>query len=165
MQNRRIVPIAMTIEECRKKKRRRNNVVFLEDEDIINPGLFKISYYFFVLEDVDPTVGRFRNLVQTAVVSNGKRKSTSNAQHDGKTKRRILLPGRDDVSSSAAKSYSSMLGISSISAAPSLDLYSNLTPVIGPSPRIESKTAEDDLQHKKKYAKEKWVGQKTHSVI
>ncbi|XP_073677535.1 nuclear inhibitor of protein phosphatase 1-like [Garra rufa] len=39
-----------------KRKRRSSRVSFSEDEEIINP------------EDVDPSVGRFRNMVQTAVV-------------------------------------------------------------------------------------------------
>ncbi|KAF5909144.1 Nuclear inhibitor of protein phosphatase 1, partial [Clarias magur] len=39
-----------------KKKRRSSRVSFSEDEEIINP------------EDIDPSVGRFRNMVQTAIV-------------------------------------------------------------------------------------------------
>jgi hypothetical protein len=100
-------------------------------------------------------------LVQTAIVSSGKRKSTP--QSDGKVKRRILLPGKEDPSTSG-NSYSSVLGISAISAAPSLDLYSGLTPTIGPSPRPEP--VEDDVNKKKKYEKEAWPGRKKmHSVI
>lgn len=38
------------------KKRRRTRITFNEDEDVINP------------EDVDPNVGRFRNLVETSIV-------------------------------------------------------------------------------------------------
>lgn len=38
------------------RKRRKKGVSFNEDEEIINP------------EDVDPSVGRFRNLVHTTVV-------------------------------------------------------------------------------------------------
>ena len=39
-----------------KRKRRVAHVRFNEEEDIINP------------EDIDPSVGRFRNLVQTTVI-------------------------------------------------------------------------------------------------
>lgn len=39
-----------------RNKRKRRNVTFNDEECIINP------------EDVDPNVGRFRNLVQTTVV-------------------------------------------------------------------------------------------------
>lgn len=39
-----------------KNKRKRRNVTFNDEECIINP------------EDIDPNVGRFRNLIQTTVV-------------------------------------------------------------------------------------------------
>ena len=39
-----------------KRKRRNAHVRFNEEEDVINP------------EDIDPSVGRFRNLVQTTVI-------------------------------------------------------------------------------------------------
>uniref|UniRef100_A0A915CLS9 FHA domain-containing protein n=1 Tax=Ditylenchus dipsaci TaxID=166011 RepID=A0A915CLS9_9BILA len=55
-QNRRIPQIPITIEEARKKSRARPRLKFTDEEDIINP------------EDVDPTVGRFRNMVRTAVI-------------------------------------------------------------------------------------------------
>ncbi|XP_051519229.1 nuclear inhibitor of protein phosphatase 1-like [Myxocyprinus asiaticus] len=45
-----------------KRKRRSSRVSFSEEEEIINP------------EDVDPSVGRFRNMVQTAVVPIKKKK-------------------------------------------------------------------------------------------
>lgn len=45
MQNRRIPAIPITIEEARRKKRPRENVVFLDEEEIINPG--KILLYLF----------------------------------------------------------------------------------------------------------------------
>lgn len=38
------------------RKRKKRGITFNEDEEVINP------------EDVDPSVGRFRNLVQTTVV-------------------------------------------------------------------------------------------------
>lgn len=40
----------------RPRKRRKRGVTFNEDEEIINP------------EDIDPSVGRFRNLIHTTVV-------------------------------------------------------------------------------------------------
>ncbi|KAG5842958.1 hypothetical protein ANANG_G00183290 [Anguilla anguilla] len=45
-----------------KRKRRNSRVTFSDEEEIINP------------EDVDPSVGRFRNMVQTAVVPIKKKK-------------------------------------------------------------------------------------------
>lgn len=43
--------------------RKRKSVQFKPDDEIINP------------EDVDPTVGRFRNLVQTSIVPTGNKRS------------------------------------------------------------------------------------------
>lgn len=117
----------------------------------------------FLSEDVDPTVGRFRNLVQTAIVGGGKRKAGQDSK-ESKKRARILMSGREDIS---AKPYSSVLGSSSISAAPSLDLYSNISPTVEPFPgSTASIVTEDDSSKKKKYAKEAWPGRKpVHSVI
>lgn len=49
-----------------KSKRKRRNVTFNDEECIINP------------EDVDPTVGRFRNLIQTTVVPTKRSRSDTN---------------------------------------------------------------------------------------
>ncbi|KAJ8386288.1 hypothetical protein AAFF_G00174840 [Aldrovandia affinis] len=46
-----------------KRKRRSSRVSFSDDEEIINP------------EDIDPSVGRFRNMIQTAVVPMKKKKA------------------------------------------------------------------------------------------
>lgn len=40
----------------RSRKRKKRGVTFSEDEEIINP------------EDIDPSVGRFRNLVHTTII-------------------------------------------------------------------------------------------------
>lgn len=106
-------------------------------------------------------------MVQTAIVGD-KRKAGSNA-NDGKAKRRILLPGKEDLSASGLRPYSSLLGISGLSAAPSLDLYSNISATIGPSPRPGPSVVVDgeDLPKKKKYKKEAWPGHNkpVHSVL
>lgn len=47
-------------EDTKRKKRKQKSVTFNEDEEIINP------------EDVDPSVGRFRNLVHTTVIPTSK---------------------------------------------------------------------------------------------
>ncbi|CAD5209623.1 unnamed protein product [Bursaphelenchus xylophilus] len=135
MQNKRLPAIPCTVEECRKKKRPRNKVVFLAEEDVINP------------EDVDPTVGRFRNLIQTAVISNKRpmKDQTSLAP----TKKRIVQPARDSADLNLS---SSVLGDLSISSAPSLDAYS-----MKPS-SITSNVSSSS--YKKKYAKEAWPGRK-----
>ncbi|PIO57299.1 hypothetical protein TELCIR_21294, partial [Teladorsagia circumcincta] len=63
--NRRIPQLPISVEEARRKKRPRGNVAFIEQEEIINP------------EDVDPSIGRFRNLVATAIISNNPAKRTA----------------------------------------------------------------------------------------
>lgn len=50
----------------KNKKRKRRNVTFNDEECIINP------------EDVDPNVGRFRNLVQTTIVPTKRARSDAN---------------------------------------------------------------------------------------
>ncbi|KAI6178509.1 FHA domain-containing protein [Aphelenchoides besseyi] len=153
MQNRRVTAIPITQEEAKRKKRPRGNVTFLEAEDVINP------------EDVDPSVGRFRNLIQTAMVNKGKRKAAANSTNTDATKRRILRPGKDE--SGTAQPFSSVLGGISISAAPNLDLYSDTSTIMGPTAKapVQSVSDADDHAHKK-YAKEAWPGRKSaHSVI
>jgi nuclear inhibitor of protein phosphatase 1 len=50
--------LGITDDEMHKptRKRKKKGITFNDDEEVINP------------EDVDPSVGRFRNLVQTTVV-------------------------------------------------------------------------------------------------
>jgi len=52
--NRRITMLGISADEA--KRPRRIRITFKEDEDVINP------------EDVDPTIGRFRNMIQTTVI-------------------------------------------------------------------------------------------------
>lgn len=44
------------------RKRKKKGITFNDDEEVINP------------EDVDPSVGRFRNLIQTTIVPSKVRK-------------------------------------------------------------------------------------------
>lgn len=67
--NRRISMLGITDDNSIKKnrnKRKRRNVTFNDEECIINP------------EDVDPNVGRFRNLIQTTVVPTKRAKIDKN---------------------------------------------------------------------------------------
>lgn len=50
--------LGITDDEIHKtaRKRKKKGITFNDDEEVINP------------EDVDPSVGRFRNLIQTTVV-------------------------------------------------------------------------------------------------
>lgn len=59
--NRRISMLGIPDDDKRKNaKKKRKSVTFNEEEEIINP------------EDIDPSVGRFRNLVQTTIIPSSK---------------------------------------------------------------------------------------------
>uniref|UniRef100_A0A0N5ALC8 FHA domain-containing protein n=1 Tax=Syphacia muris TaxID=451379 RepID=A0A0N5ALC8_9BILA len=94
--NRRIQVIPISLEDARRKKRQRGNVSFLEEETIINP------------EDVDPTIGRFRNLVTTAIISSkrkGMTEESGDAEKEGPAPKKILRPGRIDDSKNPARYF------------------------------------------------------------
>ncbi|CAK5074472.1 unnamed protein product [Meloidogyne enterolobii] len=74
-QNRRIPLIPQTTDDARRKLRPRPRLQFNEEEEIINPGFFVLQILIFLFkEDVDPLVGRFRNMVRTAVIPTSGRK-------------------------------------------------------------------------------------------
>ncbi|KAF2363699.1 Forkhead-associated (FHA) domain [Trinorchestia longiramus] len=82
--NRRITMLGIDDEDTRPRKRHKFNISFKDDEDIINP------------EDIDPSIGRFRNLLQTTVVPNKKRRidapsATSTATRPGHLAHRSSL--------------------------------------------------------------------------
>lgn len=56
--NRRISMLGIPDEEIRptSRKRKKKSLTFSEEEEVINP------------EDVDPSVGRFRNMIHTTVI-------------------------------------------------------------------------------------------------
>lgn len=110
-------------------------------------------------EDVDPTVGRFRNMVRTAVIptsGNNKRTRLSTAPDQlidfyapdakkGMTHHRIHVPGEEDDSDVNKPVYGpfmstsvSTLGGISLNAAPDLEMYSIQKPLtsFGPGAAI-----------------------------
>uniref|UniRef100_A0A915PY74 5'-nucleotidase n=1 Tax=Setaria digitata TaxID=48799 RepID=A0A915PY74_9BILA len=166
--NRRIPVIPISLEDARRKKRPRGNVAFIEEETIINPGKLSGLFYatiskslFFHMnlysEDVDPTVGRFRNLVATAIISTKRKPSDEGTEpriKEGPTQKKILRPGRvDDYKNTT----------------PDLDLYAKSLPEptsghVGPFVQGTHRIHDDedgDAPHKKKYAKESWPGRKS----
>uniref|UniRef100_A0AAF5PZP9 FHA domain-containing protein n=1 Tax=Wuchereria bancrofti TaxID=6293 RepID=A0AAF5PZP9_WUCBA len=160
--NRRIPVIPISLEDARRKKRPRGNVAFIEEETIINP------------EDIDPTVGRFRNLVATAIIST-KRKSldegTEQRTKEGPTQKKILRPGRVDDYKNARYVQPMISSLSIVmNAAPDLELYAKSLPEptsghVGPFVQGTHRIHDDedgDAPHKKKYAKESWPGRKSN---
>lgn len=153
------------------RKRKRQNVSFNEDEEIINP------------EDIDPNIGRFRNLIQTTIIPTSSKRAKiaesigiqSNEfripkplSHDHHISTPpdlyIDLPPESHGSNSAGSlniytSLSSRLGIVLPNPAPDVDIG---TTYLNPTPFIPQQVqATDSLEpKKKKYAKEAWPGKK-----
>ncbi|XP_077455780.1 nuclear inhibitor of protein phosphatase 1-like [Stigmatopora argus] len=164
----------LTIEEGnldiqRPKRKRRNSRVSFNDEDcIINP------------EDIDPSVGRFRNMVQTAVVPIKKRRSEGHntlGLDDFNSKRMHysmsgglygdLPPTSHENQPTGAPGGASMQGglpLPFPNPAPEVDLAPEAPrrPVtLNPTPASVPFLQESHNEpRKKKYAKEAWPGKK-----
>ncbi|XP_022092647.1 nuclear inhibitor of protein phosphatase 1-like [Acanthaster planci] len=160
-----------------RKRKNSGKVSFSEDDEIINP------------EDIDPSVGRFRNLVQTSVVPVKKRRSEESASISAANDvvRRLQglhygpslyadLPGAggEPISPTTPTTPSTppvgMLGSSTLglmhapNLAPDVDMappVQEVAPTSAPmlQPHISSMGG-DLLPKKKKYAKEAWPGKK-----
>ncbi|XP_020353887.2 nuclear inhibitor of protein phosphatase 1-like [Oncorhynchus kisutch] len=152
-----------------KRKRRNSRVTFNEDDEVINP------------EDIDPSVGRFRNMVQTAVVPIKKQKMERHGSlsMDDVVTRRIhnytfggglygdLPPTSHEGHPTGPPSGATILGglplpfpnpapeVNLAPDAPQPPVTLNPVPVTGPYP---SEVLNEP--RKKKYAKEAWPGKK-----
>lgn len=147
------------------RKRKRRGVSFNEDDEIINP------------EDIDPSVGRFRNLIQTTVIpTTFKRPKLSDniglPSLEFRMPRTIhatmpelyqdLPPETNNTVGSSVNIYSTLssrLGMVLPNPAPDVDMGEGY---VQPSPFVQQPTqATDSLEpRKKKYAKEAWPGKK-----
>ncbi|KAL4657540.1 nuclear inhibitor of protein phosphatase 1 isoform X2 [Arapaima gigas] len=152
-----------------KRRRRSSRVSFSEEDEIINP------------EDVDPSVGRFRNMVQTAVIPIKKKKvdgHVSLSQEDSVHQRvqnfpfnrglyGDLPPTSHETHPAAVQSGNTILGglpLPFPNPAPDVDLEPataqppvTLSAAPTPSPYASEALSEP---RKKKYAKEAWPGKK-----
>ncbi|KAJ8944934.1 hypothetical protein NQ318_013082 [Aromia moschata] len=152
------------------RKRKRHCVSFNEDEEIINP------------EDIDPSVGRFRNLVQTTVVPTTAKRSKI-AESIGIQSSEFKMPKvAQQPHASAPDLYNDLPPESHAASGPSnAGIYSSLSSRLGmvlpnPAPDVDMgrgfphpvpfipaqiQAAADSLEpKKKKYAKEAWPGKK-----
>ncbi|CAG7834644.1 unnamed protein product [Allacma fusca] len=162
--NRRISMLGIVDDNQRLKstKRKRKGVSFNEEEEIINP------------EDIDPTVGRFRNLVQTTVIPSSKRpKLDSGLVPNPSTKHFVPrvslyddLPDDDVYKNSSVttpffNSLSTKLGLPLPNPAPEVEIIVEepLPPVQPVIPPVQVMDLTDEPR-KKKYAKEAWPGKK-----
>lgn len=152
------------------RKRKRHCVSFNEDEEIINP------------EDIDPSVGRFRNLIQTTIVPTSSKRAkiaesigiqntefkmpkSVHQQHASTPDLYNDLPPESHSASSGSgnmsiySTLSSRLGMVLPNPAPDVDIgqnFPNPTPFVPP----QVQTSDSMEPRKKKYAKEAWPGKK-----
>lgn len=147
-------------------KKKKKSVSFNEEEDVINP------------EDIDPTIGRFRNLVQTTVViPKKKRPAPSEVQHEvtEKKSRSSFEMLKSDVEETEYTLYEeheyNSIGFKCLNSAPDVDSYTTTNePSIlqkqqqrhADMLRQQYETSHEYEQEghdgKKKYAKESWPG-------
>ncbi|KAJ8781004.1 hypothetical protein J1605_001047 [Eschrichtius robustus] len=152
-----------------KRKRKNSRVTFSEDDEIINP------------EDVDPSVGRFRNMVQTAVVPVKKKRvegpGSLGLEESGNRRMQNfafsggLYGGLPPTHSEAGSQPHGIHGTALIGGLPmpypNLAPDVDLTPVVpsavtmnpAPNPAVYNPEAVNEPK-KKKYAKEAWPGKK-----
>jgi nuclear inhibitor of protein phosphatase 1 len=128
-QNRRISMMGIPKEETFIKKRRKIHITFNEEEDVINP------------EDVDPSIGRFRNLVQSTVIPKASRQQSAGfglgtAPTSSHHHLRVALAGpgpegpsappglyeEEEASGPFSTTLSSSLGLSLPNPAPEIDM-------------------------------------------
>ncbi|XP_066272899.1 nuclear inhibitor of protein phosphatase 1-like [Branchiostoma lanceolatum] len=154
--------LEVTPSPIKRKRKSMQSVRFMDDDEVINP------------EDVDPSVGRFRNLVSTEVIPVKKRKAEdipTSPDSMAKRMQQFYTPGlySDLTSSGEAHTPTSptvgMIGSSVFSGfRPNLAPEVDLTPVpelpaTHPATAISNEVSSSEPK-KKKYAKEAWPGKK-----
>jgi len=163
-QNRRISMMGIPKEDVFNKKKRKIRITFNEEEDVINP------------EDIDPSIGRFRNMVSTSIIPNKPKKPQDMGLGlvDETPEEKSLpkeLPSStglyDDLETGTfGRSLSSSLGLPLPNPAPDIDIELKLTGSIEsflhPGEKRPMGEGDGGPAHpkKKKYAKEAWPGRK-----
>lgn len=155
------------------RKRKKRGVSFNEDEEIINP------------EDVDPSIGRFRNLIQTTVIPTAQKRARLSDvvgvnSADLKLAKHLhpssIIPhlyqdlppetntGGVSSSMNIYSSLSSRLGMVLPNPAPEVDLGQSY-PQAAPYVPVQSQSVDSLEPKKKKYAKEAWPGKKPAAAL
>jgi len=168
--NRRITMIGIP-EEGARKKPRKTRLTFNEEEMVINP------------EDVDPSIGRFRNMIESTVIPKKRARNDMGISSgtDDSTKHRMIQaqqltsPTKIDLyedlpavgtSGLFASSLSTKLGLPLPNPAPDIDmaapvvLSTSATTASASAAHLEAQFEDPDEPKKKKYAKEAWPGKK-----
>lgn len=143
-----------------KRKLKRAHITFNDDEQVINP------------EDIDPSVGRFRNLIQTTVIPTKRQRQEHMANAIGEERehnsaRDVHEPSSHYLDSTSTYSTAARLGITVPNLAPDVNVGVQL-PSVELKPKIQvsvEATEEPDLPKKKKYAKEAWPGKKPAHLL
>ncbi|KAK7508309.1 hypothetical protein BaRGS_00000548 [Batillaria attramentaria] len=162
--NRRIASLAEVVDVPNplKRKPKTTHVSFADEEEIINP------------EDIDPSIGRFRNLVSTTVIPSKRAKLDVSGPGgmEGDDKRSVVtshfgeMHGHGFGSSLAHPlSFAAKLGIPVPNLAPDVE-HEPAVPSLAPTaaPFVPEDTQKEP--RKKKYAKEAWPGKKpTHNLL
>ncbi|XP_030766725.1 nuclear inhibitor of protein phosphatase 1 isoform X1 [Sitophilus oryzae] len=152
----------------KSRKRKRHSVSFNEDEEIINP------------EDIDPSIGRFRNLIQTTIVPSSNKRvkfgeslGVPHSMQEFKVPKVLHHPQHDLYNDLPPETQSSV---------GNMGIYSSLSTRLGmvlpnPAPEVDmglphpsfipqQAQAADSLEpKKKKYAKEAWPGKKAVQTL
>ncbi|CAG5115983.1 unnamed protein product [Candidula unifasciata] len=169
--NRRVISVAdmPEVPNPLKRKHKGAHVGFTDEEEVINP------------EDIDPTIGRFRNLVQTTVIPNKRGKmdlmslnpaSDNHAHKQTHTGHGLYtdLPTTGPGSMLAnPMSIAAKLGLPIPNLAPDVDFSAPAPLHLAPAKPLSVAGVEEQgpkEPKKKKYAKEAWPGKKpTHNLL
>jgi nuclear inhibitor of protein phosphatase 1 len=153
--NKRVSLVTGTSERRPAKKRKLLSVTFREEEDIINP------------EDIDPSVGKFRNLIQTAVIPNKKMSNQFGRRPDDY---HIIRPDHSDsltspepVNPLLSNTLSTTLGFQLPNPAPDVAVDMPVASTSAPMVIDDQEHDHEEMtcpEKKKKYAKESWPGRK-----
>lgn len=147
------------------RKRKRQGVSFNEDEEIINP------------EDIDPSIGKFRNLIQSTVVPSTQKRQKF-ADNIGISLSEFKMPR--SINSVVPQLYQDLPPESNSAGFNNVGMYSSLSSKLGmtlpnPAPDVDMEQSyaqnaafvppqvqvTDSMEpKKKKYAKEAWPGKK-----
>jgi len=137
----------------KSRKGKQRGITFKEEEDVINP------------EDIDPTVGKFRNLVTTSIIIPTKKAKLSHDIFDERSFTVHRAGSSNESANSFRPSYNPLLS-NSMSIKLGIQLP-NPTPDFDEDDAVKSETVHEglydephDVNKKKKYVKEAWPGKK-----
>jgi nuclear inhibitor of protein phosphatase 1 len=169
--NRRITMMGIP-EEPHRKKPRKIRITFNEEEMVINP------------EDVDPSVGRFRNMVESTIIPKKRSRNDMGLMSGGEEVSKAKRQSHQNLTSPTkmglydglegnypsggghlfSTSMTSKLGMSLPNPAPEIDMAAPPAVLMPTSAsmasNLEAQFEDPDEPRKKKYAKEAWPGKK-----